>query len=292
MARKNNNRSSNVKKISARGGLKIKQKRRNTIFLVIFLIFLLVFLFSIFKILFWASDNKAIDDVVESINDDTKVNEIKDDEATEKVDSKGESKKSDYWYFIKMPLIDVDITKLKAKNADTVGWINVNNTNINYPFVQSKNNKYYLTHAFDGSVNEAGWVFLDYRNDKNLSNKNNIIYAHSRLDRTMFGSLKKVLNREWFENRDNRVIRISNEKENTMWQVFSVYTVPEETYYITTDFVSDKDYLKFLKKIKKRSIYNFDANVSSDSKILTLSTCYSDNNRVVVHAKLIKRSAR
>lgn len=292
MARKNNNRSSNVKKISARGGLKIKQKRRNTIFLVIFLIFLLVFLFSIFKILFWASDNKAIDDVVESINNDTKVNEIKDDEATEKVDSKGESKKSDYWYFIKIPLIDVDITKLKAKNADTVGWINVNNTNINYPFVQSKNNKYYLTHAFDGSVNEAGWVFLDYRNDKNLSNRNNIIYAHSRLDRTMFGSLKKVLNREWFENRDNRVIRISNEKENTMWQVFSVYTVPEETYYITTDFVSDKDYLKFLKKIKKRSIYNFDANVSSDSKILTLSTCYSDNNRVVVHAKLIKRSAR
>lgn len=292
MARKNNNRSSNVKKISARGGLKIKQKRRNTIFLVIFLIFLLVFLFSIFKILFWASDNKAIDDVVEAINNDTKVNEIKDDEATEKVDSKGESKKSDYWYFIKMPLIDVDITKLKAKNADTVGWINVNNTNINYPFVQSKNNKYYLTHAFDGSVNEAGWVFLDYRNDKNLSNRNNIIYAHSRLDRTMFGSLKKVLNREWFENRDNRVIRISNEKENTMWQVFSVYTVPEETYYITTDFVSDKDYLKFLKKIKKRSIYNFDANVSSDSKILTLSTCYSDNNRVVVHAKLIKRSAR
>lgn len=292
MARKNNKRSSNVKKISARGGLKIKQKRRNTIFLVIFLIFLLVFLFSIFKILFWANDNKAIDDVVESINNDTKVNEIKDDEATEKVDSKGESKKSDYWYFIKMPLIDVDITKLKAKNADTVGWINVNNTNINYPFVQSKNNKYYLTHAFDGSVNEAGWVFLDYRNDKNLSNRNNIIYAHSRLDRTMFGSLKKVLNREWFENRDNRVIRISNEKENTMWQVFSVYTVPEETYYITTDFVSDKDYLKFLKKIKKRSIYNFDANVSSDSKILTLSTCYSDNNRVVVHAKLIKRSAR
>ena len=292
MARKNNKRSSNVKKISARGGLKIKQKRRNTIFLVIFLIFLLVFLISIFKILFWANDNKAIDDVVESINNDTKVNEIKDDEATEKVDSKGESKKSDYWYFIKMPLIDVDITKLKAKNADTVGWINVNNTNINYPFVQSKNNKYYLTHAFDGSVNEAGWVFLDYRNDKNLSNRNNIIYAHSRLDRTMFGSLKKVLNREWFENRDNRVIRISNEKENTMWQVFSVYTVPEETYYITTDFVSDKDYLKFLKKIKKRSIYNFDANVSSDSKILTLSTCYSDNNRVVVHAKLIKRSAR
>jgi sortase B len=289
---KNNSRSSYVKRTGTRVSLKKKQKRKNIIFLVIFLVFLLVFLFSIVKILFWAKDNRDIEDVVESINKDTVVNEIKDDKDTEKVDSKGESKKSDYWYFIKMPLIDVDIVKLKAKNSDTVGWIKVNNTNINYPFVQGKNNKYYLTHAFDGSVNEAGWVFLDYRNDENLSDKNNIIYAHSRLDKTMFGSLKKVLNREWFENRDNHIIRISNEKENTMWQVFSVYTVPKETYYLTTDFNSDTDYLKFLKKIKKRSIYNFDASVSSDSKILTLSTCYSDNDRVVVHAKLIKRSVR
>ena len=75
-----------------------------------------------------------------------------------------------------------------------------------------------------------------------------------------------------------------------MWQVFSVYKVPNETYYLTTDFSSDDEYSKFLKTIKGRSVHNFDVSVSSSDKILTLSTCSSNNKRVVVHAKLVKRS--
>ena len=199
---------------------------------------------------------------------------------------------SDYWYYIKFPLIDVDINKLKEKNSDTVGWINVNNTNINYPYVQGKDNNYYLDHSFNKKYNEAGWVFLDYRNDKNLSNKNNILYAHSRLDKTMFGSLSKTLKSNWYNNKDNHIIRLSTETENTMWQIFSVYKIPEETYYITTNFNSDNDYQKFLNTIKERSIHNFSTNLTTDDKILTLSTCYSDTERTVVHAKLIKRSQK
>ena len=185
-----------------------------------------------------------------------------------------------------------DINKLKEKNSDTVGWINVNNTNINYPYVQGKDNNYYLDHSFDKKYNEAGWVFLDYRNDKNLSNKNNILYAHSRLDKTMFGSLSKTLKSNWYNNKDNHIIRLSTETENTMWQIFSVYKIPEETYYITTNFNSDNDYQKFLNTIKERSIHNFSTNLTTEDKILTLSTCYSDTERTVVHAKLIKRSPK
>ena len=62
----------------------------------------------------------------------------------------------------------------------------------------------------------------DYRNDKNLSNKNNILYAHSRLDKTMFGSLSKTLKSNWYNNKDNHIIRLSTEAENTMWQIFSI----------------------------------------------------------------------
>ena len=189
-----------------------------------------------------------------------------------------------------MPLIDVNIEKLIEQNDDTVGWINVNNTNINYPFMQTNDNKYYLTHAFDKSWNDAGWLFLDYRNSKDFSGRNNIIYGHSRLDKTMFGSLHNVLSNDWYTDKSNHVIRLSTQIENTMWQVFSVYKIPEETYYITTDFSNDTDYSRFLKKIKSRSVHNFGVNVSSSDKILTLSTCSSNNKRLVVHAKLIKRS--
>ena len=244
-------------------------------------------------IAFWAKDNKDTKSVIDDISNNTKVEETKDDENTELINEpETKDETNDYWYYIKQPLINVDINALKEKNKDTVGWISVNNTNINYPYVQGKDNSYYLNHSYDKSYNEAGWVFLDYRNNSTLSDKNNILYAHSRLDKTMFGSLSKTLKSNWYNNKDNHIIRLSTETENTMWQIFSVYKIPEETYYITTNFSNDSEYEKFLNIIKERSIHNFNTDININDKVLTLSTCYSDTERTVVHAKLIKRSSR
>ena len=268
-----------------------KRKNKKWPWVLLLIVLFAIIVVCLVKIVFWLKDNKTTSEVVNDITNNTNIEEKQDDENTELV-NKEEDTTSDYWYYIKFPLIDVDINKLKEKNSDTVGWINVNNTNINYPYVQGKDNNYYLDHSFDKKYNEAGWVFLDYRNDKNLSNKNNILYAHSRLDKTMFGSLSKALKSNWYNNKDNHIIRLSTETENTMWQIFSVYKIPEETYYITTNFNSDNDYQKFLNTIKERSIHNFSTNLTTEDKILTLSTCYSDTERTVVHAKLIKRSPK
>lgn len=274
----------------------VKKKKRylkKWVWTTFLIFFLLIIAFSLFKIFFWAKDNKDTKSVIDDISNNTKVEETKDDENTELINEpETKDETNDYWYYIKQPLINVDINALKEKNKDTVGWINVNNTNINYPYVQGKDNKYYLNHSYDKSYNEAGWVFLDYRNNSTLSDKNNILYAHSRLDKTMFGSLSKTLKSNWYNNKDNHIIRLSTEIENTMWQIFSVYKIPEETYYITTNFSNDSEYEKFLNIIKERSIHNFNTDININDKVLTLSTCYSDTERTVVHAKLIKRSSR
>lgn len=262
--------------------------KKKSFWTIVMFIFILVIIFCVIKILFWGKDNKKTSSLIDSISSDTSIKEV--DDSDSELVSEDSDKSSDYWYYITFPLIDVDINKLKSKNSDTVGWINVNNTNINYPFVHYKDNDYYLNHSFDKSYNEAGWVFMDYRNSINLDNKNTILYAHSRLDKTMFGSLSKTLHSSWFTNRDNHIIRLSMEKENTLWQIFSVYKIKEESYYITTDFSSDSDYSKFLDIIKNRSIYDFNTKISTEDRVLTLSTCYSDTERTVVHAKLIKRS--
>ena len=271
---------------------KKRKKKKNTtwIFAILFLVFISIIVFCLIKIFVWGKDNKDTSKVIDDINNAVNVTLRDDDDNTELINDTNEEKTSDYWYYIKFPLIDVDITELKDKNSDTVGWINVNNTNINYPFVQGKDNSYYLSHSFDKKYNEAGWVFLDYRNSKDLNNKNTILYAHSRLDKTMFGSLSKVLKSSWYNNKDNHIIRLSTESENTLWQIFSVYKIPEESYYITTEFNNDSDYEKFLNVIKNRSIYNFNTTLNNNDKVLTLSTCYSDTERTVVHAKLIKKS--
>ena len=133
---------------------------------------------------------------------------------------------------------------------------------------------------------------MDFRNDIENLSRNTILYAHSRLDKTMFGSLSKTLKDDWYLNKDNHIIRISTETENTLWQIFSIYKIEEETYYITTDFTNDSDYQQFLNTIKDRSIYNFNTSLITTDKVLTLSTCYSDTIRTVVHAKLIKKSVK
>ena len=289
--KKNNNYEDEMSfDIDVKDSMYEREKKFSISYIFIF-IFLVIIGYSLYHVVLWGIDNKKTKDVTNKIDSNVEVVEVLDDDNTLIVSSEDDSDNL-YWYFVKFPLIDVDLSKLKNDNNDTVGWININNTNINYPFVQTIDNDYYLDHSFDKKYNEAGWLFLDYRNNHDFSDRNNVIYGHSRLDKTMFGSLNKVLKRDWYSNRDNHVIRISLDNENTLWQVFSVYKIKTESYYITTNFNNDSEYLKFLDTISKRSIYDFDVHLDKDDKVLTLSTCYSDTERTVVHARLIKRSSK
>ena len=254
--------------------------------------FLSIFAVSINQVYQWLKDNKEIENITKTVVEKTEIKEKEDTVNTETVNPPVEND-NDYWNYIKMSLLEVDFTDLLSKNSDTVAWIQVKGTNINYPIVKTTDNSFYLSHAFDKTANDAGWVFMDYRNDAVNFNQNTIIYAHSRYNGTMFGSLKNILNSSWYTNKDNHIIRLSTPTENTMWQVFSIYTIPKESYYITTNFNTTESYQEFLNTIKGRSEVEFSGTVNTDDKILTLSTC-KDNfgNRVVMHAKLIKREIR
>lgn len=274
---------------------KIARKKRRKlklwVLIVILLCLLSIIILNVLKIIRWNADNQDTKQNMKLIDNISNVEELEDDSNTEYINEPTEAE-NDYWYYIKIPLIQVNFDDLIQKNKDTIAWIQVNNTNINYPVVQTTDNDYYLNHSYDKSVNEAGWVFMDYRNQNNFNNKNSILYAHSRLDKTMFGSLSAVLKESWYKNKDNHIIKISTPTENTLWQIFSVYKIKEESYYITTNFADDETYLKFLTTLQTRSKYNFRTTLNKNDKILTLSTCYSDTERTVVHAKMIKRATR
>jgi len=74
-----------------------------------------------------------------------------------------------------------------------------------------------------------------------------------------------------------------------VWEVFSVYKIPTETYYLTSSFGTKESHQEFINTVKNRSLYDFAVDVSIDDKILTLSTCYNNAEKVVLHAKLIER---
>lgn len=267
-----------------------KNKLKVMIPILLMIVFGVILIISIIKIIGWNKDNDNTSKQIEIVQNEAKIEEVEDDDNTKIIEQPVKVPKTNpYWDYIKMNMINVDFTELKKINNDVKGWIQVNGTNINYPFVQASDNKYYLNHSFNKSLNYAGWVFLDYRNNL-TNNKNTIIYAHGRLDKTMFGSLRNILSSGWLNNSNNYVVKLSTEKENTLWQVFSVYHIPTTSDYIQTEFSSDDEFLQLITKLKDRSMFNFNTDVNSNDNILTLSTCYSDTEKVVLHAKLIKKS--
>ena len=247
-------------------------------------------LFSLFSIFGWFKDNQVIEEETKLTLEKAEIEEVKDNENTTKIEN--EVKKDDlYWKYIDTNLINVNFEELKKENKDTIGWIQVMGTNINYPFVQTENNDYYLTHSFKKKANLGGWIFLDYRNNIKELDKNTIIYGHGRLDTSMFGSLKNIFTNNWLNNSDNFIIKLSTESHITLWQVFSVYKIPTTNDYIKVKF-NDDDFKDFYTMLLNRSEYNFNTNVTTKDKILTLSTCYNDNEKVVLHAKLIKQEKK
>ena len=274
-----------------RAEYKKRKIKKKIIWYTVFIISLIVFVICILKIFLWNQDNKDIDKITKEINTEKITKEIP-SETAENINPP-ENKKDDYWDYIKMDMLYVDFNELKKKNNDTVGFIKVNGTNVNYPIVQSTDNKYYLKHAFDKTANSAGWVFADYRNNMVDFDKNTVIYGHSRSNQTVFGSLKKVLNKSWYSNKDNHIIKLSTPTENSLWQIVSIYTIQPESYYITTKF-SNTQFQTFIKTIKERSQINFSGTLNENDKILTLSTCedVAGTTRLVIHAKLIKLAKR
>ena len=197
--------------------------------------------------------------------------------------------------YANISFMSVNFKELLEKNNETVGWLKVNNTNVNYSIVQHNDNEYYLKHDFNKKYNINGWVYADYRADFKYFGTNTIMYAHNMTNRTMFGSLVWCLKDSWYKNEENHYIKLSTPNSNTIWKIFSIYTIVPEVYYLKTYFKSNEEHLQFLETIKSRSIYNFnlEEELTTDDKVLTLSTCTDDGTkRIVIHAKMIKAEYR
>lgn len=274
---------------------KLRQKKRRLrprlwFFLVLVTIFLTMIIYSSFTLFNWDQDNKAVEKIEDVIENN--IQTVEKNEQGNFINPPTE-KDSDYWYYVNIPFYDVDFSKLLESNPDTVAFIHVPNTNINYPIVQADDNEYYLNHAFDRSKNDAGWVYMDYRNSSDFSNDNTIIYGHGRVNKTVFGSLKDTLTDKWQSDKSNYVIQISTLTTNFVYQIFSIYTIKSESYYITPVFSTIEKKENWLSTMKERNIAPIDTSINVNDKIITLSTCQNNNGgRIVVQGKLIKQQLK
>ncbi len=187
-------------------------------------------------------------------------------------------------------LSDLSLEQLKQYNSDTVGWIRMAGTNVNYPVVQTGDNDYYLKRDFNRAWTNAGWIYGDYRCNFNdlKANKNLIIYGHGRRDMSMFGSLEYCRRDWWLNNPSYHTIHLNTFNESSVWRVFAVYTTSVDFYYIQTNFHYNGEFTNLVNEMKARSLRDFGVEVTEDDTILTLSTCTTDADRLVVSAVLVE----
>jgi sortase B len=176
--------------------------------------------------------------------------------------------------------------ELRKINTDYRLWMKINNTNINYPVVQGKDNSYYLDHDFQHIKGKVGTVFIDYRNDIEKS-RNIVIYGHNMNDGSMFHDLVKYKDEDFFKANSEIIITLDNRKYK--YKIFSVYVTKSTDNYFKLVFNSDKEFENYLNDAMNKSSINSDIKAGSGDKIITLSTCsYEfDDARTVIHAKLI-----
>ncbi|MCY7618121.1 MULTISPECIES: class B sortase [Bacillus] len=180
--------------------------------------------------------------------------------------------------------------ELRKVNNDIVGWINMKDTMIQYPIVQSRDNAFYLTRNYLKNDTRAGSIFMDYRNDVLHESPNTVVYGHRMRDGSMFAGLTNYLKKDFFH--EHRTFQYDTLYQSYEAEIFAVYETTVDFDYIQTDFQDLGEYAHYLQAVRKKSIYQTKTDVSTDDLILTLSTCdhvlAPKNGRLVVQAKLQK----
>lgn len=189
--------------------------------------------------------------------------------------------------------MSVDLMSYVEKYPNVCAYIQIPGTYIDFPVVQYADNEYYLNKGYAQQDYDAGSPFLDYRNNIEYLDSNNVIYAHNMADGSMFGTLQRLKNETYFKDNDG-FIYLNSIGHRNLFKIYSVYEIDLVSFnFIQTGFDSTESFNEFLIKTNELN-QSDDLNMITppeNTKILTLSTCTAGGaKRLVVHAYLYNRN--
>jgi len=181
----------------------------------------------------------------------------------------------------------IDFNALLALNPDTIGWVQIEGTSLEYPVVQTDNNDYYLSHNYLQEESFEGAVFRDYLCNTTTT-RNHVLYGHYMSDESMFGSLWNYQDQAYLKL--HPVIQFDQPGHPGDWEIFSIYITKADYDYRQPEFITDGEFIDYMNRLKARSLYDTGVTLDPDDEVLTLSTCiYTfDDARFAVHARKVK----
>lgn len=181
----------------------------------------------------------------------------------------------------------------KKINEDTIGWLDVYGTNVNYPIVQGDDNKFYIDHSAKGSYSGAGAIFLDYRNDPKFTDFNSIVYGHHMAEHAMFGDLDEFKDRNYFDTHEYGSLYIDQKEGQQQYGLEFVGFIEAGAYdgnMYDLDVKGRGEESAYIQYLKDHSIYWRDSvSVGGDDHLVLLYTCTEDltNGRHLLVGKII-----
>lgn len=187
---------------------------------------------------------------------------------------------------LETPKLNSKLEGQKSVNEDVIGWITLEDSQIDYPIVKGEDNEYYMNHTVLGTENPAGAIFMENLNKEDFSDIVTFVYGHRMKDGSMFGNLKYYTEQEYWDT--HREFQISTYQDNRTYEIFSVHRadVTDSTFQIF--FEAGEEYERYLQQQKQDSFYTTDVNVSKEDKVVVLVTCAYDvqSERIVVLGRL------
>lgn len=190
-----------------------------------------------------------------------------------------------------IPEKNLDWPSLYAENKDIYAWIYIPGTQVDYPVLQSaSDDTYYLNHNIDGSYGKPGCIYTEKINSKDFTNYNTVLYGHNMKNGEMFGCLHDYEDKTFFD--ENPYVYVYTEEKTYVYEIFAAYTATNAHILNTNDFSTQEGFADYLDNVvyNKALTGNFrnDTRVTSDNRIITLSTCTSNSSkRWLVQAVLV-----
>lgn len=266
--------------------------------IVLFVIVVIVFCFSLYKVVTITMEYKASRDEYKELQAYAKVESEPEipvakvptgpegkDNQTAATESKKEIIMRYHDSFVNM---DIDFQALEATNPDFTGWLYIPGVAISYPMVLGSDNDYYLTHTFRREENKSGAIFLDQVTTNPFEGYNTIVHGHNMKDVSMFGRLKYFYNdTQTYANNPYFYIYTAEKSYKYLICSYYVTTVTSDTYIIPN---TEEMYQKYKNKILKNAVYQGVEGIPESAPIVTLSTCHGatyTDQRLVVHGILV-----
>ena len=184
-------------------------------------------------------------------------------------------------------LLELDLSPLQNANADVLGWIHIAGGDVSYPLLRSYDNRDYLYKTWEKKFSNAGSVFLECKNNRNLLDFNTIIYGHHMADGSVFAPMVKYRDPEYLA--EHPYIYILTQGDLRRYEIFSAYEAALDSHAYRLHFPDEATRLAALEHYTNQSAVQTGIVPGVDDFILTLSTCVGNGTyetRWVVQARL------